>query len=134
LVSPPPPPPGRGDRRSMEQSFSKFTSAVSRMASHPYCFVAGCALVVIWLGSGPYFQFNDTWQLLINTPTTVLTFLWVVLQANTQFRDMLALQLKVDKIEQALPGVDDSKWAGIEDLSQRELSERKRRARDRDGE
>jgi len=83
---------------SLEHHFVRFASRVSRWAGHSVAFVAAMAIVVAWAVSGPIFGFSDTWQLVINTGTTVLTFLMVFLIQNTMNRDSAALHLKLDEL------------------------------------
>ena len=83
---------------SLEHHFERFASRVSRWAGHSVAFVAAMLIVVGWALSGPVFGFSDTWQLVINTGTTVLTFLMVFLIQNTMNRDSAALHLKLDEL------------------------------------
>ena len=83
---------------SLEHHFERFASRVSRWAGHSFAFFAAMVLVVAWALSGPVFGFSDTWQLVINTGTTVLTFLMVFLIQNTMNRDSAALHLKLDEL------------------------------------
>ena len=79
-------------------NFDKLAQIVARGAGRPLTFIAAFALVVLWAVSGPVFGFSDTWQLVINTGTTVVTFLMVFLIQNTQNRDIDALQVKIDEL------------------------------------
>jgi low affinity Fe/Cu permease len=83
---------------SLEHHFERFASRVSRWAGHSFAFIAAMVIVVGWAVSGPIFGFSDTWQLVINTGTTVLTFLMVFLIQNTMNRDSAALHLKLDEL------------------------------------
>ena len=76
--------------------FTKFTSKISSWLGRPWFFSAMLLLVVIWLVTGPFFGFSDTWQLIINTSTTIITFLMVFIIQNTQNRDSLAVNIKLD--------------------------------------
>src|ERR1700712_3814162 len=78
--------------------FSKFASYLSTMTGRPATFVMAVALVIVWATTGPFFHYSDTWQLVINTSTTIVTFLMVFLIQNTQNRDTAALQLKVSEL------------------------------------
>lgn len=78
--------------------FDRFARWTSRSAGHPVSFVAAVVLIVLWLVSGPLFGFSDTWQLVINTATTIVTFLMVFVIQNTQNRDGAALQIKLDEL------------------------------------
>jgi low affinity Fe/Cu permease len=101
------------------RSFTVFAGAVSKWTGRPLAFILCCALVVVWAASGPLFQFSDTWQLVINTTTTIVTFLMVFLIQNTQNRDNAAIQAKLDEIIRV--GDSDNKFIGIEHLSDEEL-------------
>jgi low affinity Fe/Cu permease len=82
--------------------FAKFSARVSQFAGHYVVFIAALAVILIWALTGPLFGFSDTWQLVINTGTTIITFLMVFLIQNTQNRDALATHLKLDEIIRAL--------------------------------
>jgi low affinity Fe/Cu permease len=79
-------------------------------------------VVLVWIVSGPLFDYSDTWQLVINTGTTIVTFLMVFLIQNTQNRDMVAVQLKLSELVLAMKGAEN-KFASIEDLSDEELED-----------
>jgi low affinity Fe/Cu permease len=83
-------------------------------------FVCACAVVGIWLLSGPYFQFSDTWQLVINTGTTVVTFLMVFLIQRSQNKDAIATQLKLNELVAAMKGASN-RLIDVEELSEGEL-------------
>ena len=85
-----------GDRRDM--NFDKMAQSVARAAGRPAAFIGALALVVIWAICGPIFGYSDTWQLVINTGTTIITFLMVFLIQSTQNRDTDALQVKIDEL------------------------------------
>lgn len=78
--------------------FRRFAAATSTAAGKPAAFVLAALVVVVWASSGPMFHFGDTWQLVINTGTTIVTFLMVFLIQNTQNRDSTALQIKLDEL------------------------------------
>jgi low affinity Fe/Cu permease len=84
--------------------FTRFAKATSRGAGHPATFCAALAIIVVWAVSGPLFGFSDTWQLVINTGTTIITFLMVFLIQNTQNRDSQALQVKLDELIRSIDG------------------------------
>jgi low affinity Fe/Cu permease len=84
--------------------FTRFAKATSRGAGHPATFFAALAIIVIWAVSGPLFGFSDTWQLVINTGTTIITFLMVFLIQNTQNRDSQAIQVKLDELIRSIDG------------------------------
>ena len=87
---------------------------------HPAAFAAAIAIVVAWSTTGPMFGFSDTWQLVINTGTTIVTFLMVFLIQNTQNRDSAAIQLKLDELIRCMQGAHNA-LLDIEELSQRDL-------------
>lgn len=78
--------------------FHRFAAKVSVAVGSPFAFVAACALVLLWAVSGPVFRFSETWQLVINTGTTIVTFLIVFIIQNAQNRDARALHLKLDEL------------------------------------
>jgi len=84
--------------------FSEFAKWASHVTGHPWAFGLAVALIVVWAISGPLFGFSDTWQLVINTTTTIVTFLMVFLIQNTQNRDTGAMQTKLDELIRALNG------------------------------
>lgn len=101
--------------------FRKFASKISNIAGSPYTFIAALLLVVGWAVAGPMFDFSNTWQLFINTGTTILTFLMVFLIQNTQNRDSKAVQLKLDELLLATRG--RNAFVDLEDMSDDELAE-----------
>ena len=84
--------------------FTQFATDVSRLTGRPLVFVVCCLLVVLWAISGPLFGFSDTWQLVINTSTTIVTFLMVFIIQNSQNRDTAAMQIKLDELIVRLEG------------------------------
>src|SRR3569623_440649 len=82
----------------LSQAFRNFAEATARYSGKPVAFLAAAAIVVIWAATGPVFHFGDTWQLVINTGTTIITFLMVFLIQNSQNRDSAALQIKLDEL------------------------------------
>jgi low affinity Fe/Cu permease len=100
--------------------FSKFAQAVALWTGHPVVFLLALAVVLTWILTGPIFGYSDTWQLVINTGTTIVTFLMVFLIQNTQNRDMIAVQIKLSELVLAMKGAEN-KFAAIEDLSDEEL-------------
>ncbi len=79
-------------------AFQRFAEAIARWSGRPAAFALATAVVVAWAATGPMFHFGDTWQLVINTGTTIVTFLMVFLIQNTQNRDSIALQIKLDEL------------------------------------
>jgi low affinity Fe/Cu permease len=102
--------------------FSHFSQAAARIMGSPPAFLAALAVIVIWAVSGFVFQFSDTWQLVINTGTTIVTFLMVFLIQNTQNRDTLAVQVKLAELIIKMHGAKNI-IAAAEDLSEEELEE-----------
>jgi low affinity Fe/Cu permease len=102
------------------QLFARAATAMAHMAGKPVTFLTAVALVVIWAASGPLFGFSDTWQLVINTSTTIITFLMVFLIQNTQNRDTLALQVKLAELIIAAQGAKNM-MATVEDLCEEDL-------------
>lgn len=100
--------------------FTRFAIEVAHWSGKPLAFVIAASLVVIWAATGPLFGFSDTWQLVINTSTTIITFLMVFLIQNTQNRDTLALQIKLAELIHAVGGAKNQ-LAAAEDLSDEEL-------------
>lgn len=107
-------------RAKMQQWFGLFAQETARLTGRPSTFLLATLAVVVWGATGPLFGFSDTWQLVINTSTTIVTFLMVFLIQNTQNRDTLAIQLKLAELILAMKGVPN-KFATIEDLSDDEL-------------
>jgi low affinity Fe/Cu permease len=103
----------------MTHAFTVFANAVARWTGRPYAFILCIAFVVVWAVSGPVFGFSDTWQLVINTATTIITFLMVFLIQNTQNRDNGALHAKLDELIRSGSGSND--FIGIEHLTDKEL-------------
>jgi low affinity Fe/Cu permease len=101
-------------------SFGRLASRVAHWMGHPAGFLLALGVVVAWVITGPIFRFSDTWQLVINTATTVVTFLMVFLIQNTQNRESRALQLKLDELIRALDGAHNA-LLDLEDLTDDEL-------------
>jgi low affinity Fe/Cu permease len=100
--------------------FSRFASRTAQFVGHPFMFLVAVAVIIIWALAGPYFHYSNTWQLIINTGTTIITFLVVFLIQNTQNRDGKALHLKLDElIRSHHPASDD--LIDIQKLSDEEL-------------
>jgi len=104
----------------VEKLFIRFATATARFAGRPLTFVGCVMIVLLWAASGPLFGFSETWQLVINTGTTIVTFLMVFLIQNTQNRDGAAMQAKLDELLHAVRNADE-KFIGIEHLTDNEL-------------
>jgi low affinity Fe/Cu permease len=104
---------------SLQKLFGKTANAVAHAAGHPATFICCCLIVVAWAISGPLAGFSDTWQLIINTGTTIITFLMVFLIQNTQNRDSAAIQAKLDELLRASEG--ENAFVGIEHLPIKEV-------------
>ena len=100
--------------------FTRFAKATARWSGHPMTFGLAAFVILVWAVTGPIFHFSDTWQLVINTSTTIVTFLMVFLIQNTQNRDTRAIQLKLDELIRATQGAQNSLMT-LEDLSEEQL-------------
>ena len=103
----------------MDKLFAKFANATARVSGSPPAFIACVAVVAVWAATGPIFKFSQTWQLVINTGTTIITFLMVFLIQNTQNRDGTAMQTKLDEL--ILTSAAENQFIGIEKLTEKEL-------------
>jgi|SRR5579859_7863 len=106
----------------MNNVFSRFASASSAACGRPITFVVACAGIAIWAATGPMFNYSDTWQLIVNTTTSVITFLVVFLIQNSQNRDTLAIQVKLDELIRATEGARNE-LAAVEALTESEIKE-----------
>ncbi len=106
----------------MNDIFRQAAHWVSDRVGSPWAFMLAFAVILVWAASGPIFGFSDTWQLVINTSTTILTFLMVFLIQNTQNRDARALHLKLDELIRAIKPARNN-MLDLEDLSDDELEQ-----------
>ncbi|GGF84764.1 hypothetical protein GCM10007301_50930 [Azorhizobium oxalatiphilum] len=100
--------------------FTRVSQAVSKWAGKPVTFICAAGVIVVWGATGPLFGFNDTWQLIINTSTTIVTFLMVFLIQNSQNRDTAALQIKLDELIARMDGPRNA-LLDLEDLDEETL-------------
>ncbi len=105
----------------MEKLFTKVANAVAHASGKPITFILCCIIILVWAISGPVFGFSDTWQLIINTGTTIVTFLMVFLIQNTQNRDGAAIQAKLDELIRVGKAKND--FIGIEHLTEKEVEQ-----------
>jgi low affinity Fe/Cu permease len=106
----------------MNEVFRKFANKTSSIVGSPWAFIAAVTIIVGWAVSGPVFSFSDSWQLYINTFTTLVTFLMVFLIQNTQNRDAKAIHLKLDELLRGVKGARTG-LVDLEDLSDDELKQ-----------
>jgi low affinity Fe/Cu permease len=102
--------------------FARMANGTAAWTGKPAAFLLAFLVIVVWCVTGPIFQYSDTWQLVINTGTTIVTFLMVFLIQNTQNRDSLALQIKLSELIIAMKGADN-RIAAIEEASDDDLEE-----------
>ena len=106
--------------RKIRRSWEKFARQATQWTGRPAAFAAALAIIVVWLATGPIFHFSDTWQLVINTGTTVVTFLMVFLIQHAQNKDTRAIELKLNELVAAMPGASN-RLVDIESLSEEDL-------------
>jgi len=110
----------------MGQWFNRFAHRASTFAGHYVAFLAALSIIVVWAVSGPFFGFSETWQLVINTGTTIVTFLMVFLIQNTQNRDAMAMHLKLDELIRSIEEADNA-IINAEDETDEELAQLKQK-------
>jgi low affinity Fe/Cu permease len=106
----------------MNEIFSKLATTVARQAGRPMVFAIACLFLVVWAAWGPFADYSETWQLIVNTATTIVTFLMVFLIQNTQNRDGMALQIKLDELIRAIDNARDD-FIDLEALSEKQLDQ-----------
>jgi low affinity Fe/Cu permease len=106
--------------------YSRLARNAARYCGRPRTFTLALAIIVVWLTTGPLFHYSDTWQLVINTGTTIITFLMVFLIQNTQNRDTEAIQVKLDELIRATQGAHNA-LLDLENMEEEELEEFRRR-------
>lgn len=114
---------------SARNRYAAIAKHTSRLMGRPGVFLLAVGVIVVWVVTGPVFGFSDTWQLVINTGTTIVTFLMVFLIQNTQNRDTAAIQLKLDELVRATQGAHNA-VLDLEELDERTLEEFRRRYED----
>lgn len=111
-----------GEVLTMQERFRKLSYKSACYVGSPSAFLLSCLVILAWGLSGPYFHFSDTWQLVINTGTTIVTFLMVFLIQNTQNRDAKAIHLKLDELIRSMRGARNN-FLALEDLSEEEMAQ-----------
>lgn len=114
----------------MTRAFTHFSNLIAKIAGKPFTFILACVVIVVWAVTGPLFNYSDTWQLIINTGTTIVTFLMVFLIQNTQNRDGAALQAKLDELIEATKDARNA-FIGIDHLTESEIEELRRQCEER---
>lgn len=104
----------------LDKVFTRLAGRTAQFAGQPLAFVVAVGLIVLWLVTGPLFHFSDTWQLVVNTATTIVTFIMVFLIQNSQNRDAAAMQAKLDEVIRALADARNE-FIGIEHRTDREI-------------
>ncbi len=104
----------------MDRFFTRIATAVSAAVGQPWAFIVAALSIILWACSGPLFGFSDTWQLVVNTSTTIITFLMVFVIQNSQNRDAAAMQAKLDELIRAMDKARNE-FIGIEHMTDREL-------------
>jgi low affinity Fe/Cu permease len=111
---------GNGHARGLHGLLERFSRKVAAWTGSSWAFALATLVVVVWIATGPVFQFSDTWQLVINTGTTIVTFLMVFLIQRAQNKDALAIQLKLDELLASQPGASN-RLINLEDWSEEDI-------------
>ncbi len=111
---------------SINDRFEKIADSISGAAGRPATYFVACAIIVVWAATGPFLHYSDTWQLVVNTGTTIITFLMVFLIQSTQNRDTKALQVKLDELLRATHGARPE-FIGVEKEPERVMDDKKQR-------
>jgi low affinity Fe/Cu permease len=111
----------RQTHRSAHLALERFSSLVARWTGSSAAFALACGVIVVWAATGPLFAFSNTWQLVINTGTTIVTFLMVFLIQRAQNKDARAIQMKLNELVAAVDGASN-RLIDVEDLSEEELN------------
>lgn len=106
----------------MDRFFTRFATIIAAAAGQPLAFAVAFFLILLWASTGPVFGWSDTWQLVVNTATTIVTFLMVFLIQNSQNRDAAAMQAKLDEVIRALDAAREQ-FIGIEHLTDKQIEE-----------
>jgi low affinity Fe/Cu permease len=112
-------PPGRKNENKFSHFFNRFSVIITKATGSAYAFIAALVIIIVWGITGPIFHFSDTWQLVINTGTTIVTFLMVFIIQHSQNKDTTALQLKLNELIAASKA--SNKLISVEDLTDEEL-------------
>lgn len=107
---------------AMERLFTRIASYIAALAGQPIAFIAALGFILVWAVTGPIFRYSDTWQLVVNTATTIVTFLMVFLIQNSQNRDGAAMQAKLDELMRAVEGARNQ-FIGIEHQTDKEIED-----------
>ncbi|MGA9658992.1 MAG: low affinity iron permease family protein [Asticcacaulis sp.] len=112
-----------GTKKAVKKdAFTNFAQHTSMAAGSPIAFMLACLIIIIWIVTGPVFKYSDTWQLVINTGTTIITFLMVFLIQNTQNRDSKIIHLKLDELLRAVSGAETD-LINMDEMSEKELED-----------
>ena len=117
------------ERSSVDETFEKVADKISTAAGRPMTYFIACGVIVVWAATGPFLHYSDTWQLVVNTGTTIITFLMVFLIQSTQNRDTKALQVKLDELIRATRDARPE-FIGVEKKPERVMEEKRRELAD----